>query len=278
MGLKLTKIHRGSSFNEEAWVKPYIDLNTQLRTKATKDFEKDFFKLMSNSVFGKAMENIRNRIDVRLRTSEKSAEKLVRKPNYERTTIFSEDLIAIQVEKTELVFNKPVYLGMAILDISKTHMNYFQYNYIKVKYGEDCKLLMTDTDSLMYEVKTEDVYKDIREDVQERFDTSNFPQNHSSGILRMNKKVPGKFKDECGGEIISEFCGLRAKLYAFKKDGEEEKRCKWVKKPVVSKSIHVEYYKRCLFTGKEEHQKMNVIRSREHEQFTESVNKIALCQ
>jgi len=104
---------------------------------------------------------------------------------------------------------------------------------MKVKYGDNCQLLMTDTDSLMYEVKTEDFYKDIIEDVRERFDTSNFPQNHSSGILRMNKKVPGMFKDECGGEIISEFCGLRPKLYAFTKDGEEEKRCKGVKKPVV---------------------------------------------
>jgi len=223
MGLKLTKFHRGISFNEEAWFKPYIELNTQLRTKATNDFEKYFFKLMNNSVFGKTMENIRNRVDVRLRTSEKSAEKLVTKPNYERTTIFSEDLIAVHMKKTELVFNKPVYLGMAILDISKTRMYDFHYNYMKVKYGDDCKLLMTDTDSLMYEVKTKDFYKDIREDVQERFDTSNFPQNHSSGILRMNKKVPGKFKNDCDGEIISEFCRLRAKLYAFKKDGEEEK-------------------------------------------------------
>jgi len=226
MGLKLTKIHRGISFNEEAWLKPYIDLNTQLRTKATNDFEKDFFKLMSNSVFGKTTENIRNRVDARLRTSEKSAEKLVRKPSYERTTIFNENLIAVHMKKTELVFNKPVYLGMSILDISKTLMNDFHNNYMKVKYRDNRKLLMTDTDSLMYEVKTKDFYKDIREDVQERFDTSNFPQNHSSGILRINKKVPGKFKDECGGEIISEFCGLRAKLYAFKKDGEEEKRCK----------------------------------------------------
>ena len=184
MGLKLTKIHRGISFNEEAW----FELNTQLRTKATNDFEKDFFKLMNNFVFGKTMENIRNRVDVRLRTSEKSAEKLVTKPNYERTTIFSEDLIAVHMKKTELVFNKPVYLGMAILDISKTHMYDFHYNYMKVKYGDDCKLLMTDTDSLIHEVKMKDLYKDTREDVQERFDTSNFPQNHSSGILRMNKK------------------------------------------------------------------------------------------
>jgi len=153
MGLKLSKIHRGVSFNEEAWLKPYIELNTQLRLKATNDFEKDFFKLMNNSVFGKTVENIRNRVDVRLRTSAKSAEKLVMKPNYERTTKFSEDLIAVHMKKTELVFNKPVYLGMSILDISKTLMYDFHYNYMKVKYRDNGKLLMTDADSLMCKVK-----------------------------------------------------------------------------------------------------------------------------
>jgi len=123
------------------------------------------------------------------------------------------------------------------------------------------------------------LFEDIREDVRERFDTSNFPKDHPSGILRMNKKVPGMFKDECGWEIVEEFRGLRAKLYACKKDGEdgnEEKRCRGVKRSVVSKSIHLEDYKRCLFTGEDELRKMNVIRSRGHELFTEEINKIAL--
>jgi len=120
----------------------------QLRTKSTNDFEKDFFKLKNNSVFGKTMENIRNRVDVRLRTSE-VLEKLVPKPNYERMTIFSGDLIVVHMKKTELVFNKPLYLGMSIIDISKTRMCDFHHNYMKVKYRDDCKILMTDTDSLM---------------------------------------------------------------------------------------------------------------------------------
>jgi len=159
--MKLTKIHHGIAFKEDAWLKPYIDLNTQLRAKAQNEFEKEFFKLMNNSIFGKTMENIRNRVDVRLTTSEKSAAKLVSKPNYERTTIFGENSIAVRMRKMELVFNKPIYLGMSILDISKTLMYDFRYNYMKVKYGENCKLLMTDTDSLMYEVKTQDFYKDF---------------------------------------------------------------------------------------------------------------------
>ena len=127
--MNLTKISRGISFDEDAWLKPYIELNTKLRIEASSEFEKDFFKLMNNSVFGKTMENIRNRVDIRLRTDDKSAKKLVSKPNYERTIIFSEDLV--HMKKTELVFNKPVYLGMSILDISKTLMYDFHYNYIK---------------------------------------------------------------------------------------------------------------------------------------------------
>ena len=140
-------------------MKPYIDLNTKLRTESTNDFEKDFFKLINNSVFGKTMENNRNRVDIRLRTSEKSAEKLVSMPNYERIIIFSEDLVAVHMQKTKINFNKLIYLGMCILDLSKTLMYDFHYNYIKKKYQSKAKLLMTDTDSLMYEIHTEDFSK-----------------------------------------------------------------------------------------------------------------------
>ena len=155
LGLKITKIHRGIKFEESAWLKKYIDLNTDLRTKATNDFEKDFFKLMNNSVFGKTMESIENRVDVRLVCDEKEAIKLTAKPNYDGRTIFDENLIAIHMKKTKLFYNKPIYLGMTILDVSKTLMYKFHYNYIKTKYGDRAKLLFTDTDSLAYEIKTE---------------------------------------------------------------------------------------------------------------------------
>ena len=164
-GLKITKIHRGIKFKESAWLKPYIDLNTELRTKAKKDFEKDFFKLINNSVFGKTMENIRSRVDIRLVTNEDQARKLISKPNYQHRTIFCENLIAIHMKKARLLFNKPVYLGMCILDLSKTLMYDFHYNYIKPKYSDRAKLLFTDTDSLMYEITTEDFYRDISSDV-----------------------------------------------------------------------------------------------------------------
>ena len=174
LGLKLVEIHRGIQFEESPWLEKYIALNTDLRTKAKNDFEKDFFKLMNNSVFGKTMENIRNRVDIKLVNNREKAEKLL-KPNFKHCNIFSENLISIHMKKTKLTFNKPVYLGMCILDLSKTLMYDFHYNYIMQKYGDKAKLLFTDTDSLMYEVQTEDFYKDISKDVKDRFDTSDYP-------------------------------------------------------------------------------------------------------
>ena len=221
LGMKLTKIHRVIEFKQSKWLAPYITLNTNLRTKGKNNFEKDFFKLMNNSVFGKTMENIRNRENIKLATSEKKALKLIAKPNFKRRTIFTENLIAVHLGKTKLKFNKPIYVGMCILDVSKTLMYDFHYNYIKKKYGEDAKLLMTDTDSLCYEIKTEDFYKDISADVEAKFDTSAYPKDHTdrnghpSGIKTgVNKKVVGMMKDECSGKIMTEFVGLRAKLYA----------------------------------------------------------------
>ena len=278
-GLKLKKIHRGIKFIESTWLKPYINKNTNLRTQAKNNFEKDFFKLMNNSVFGKTMENIRNRVNVKLVNTEERLKKLVAKPNLKSPPkIFSENLASVHLKKTSLTMNKPVYLGMCILDLSKTIMYDFHYQYIKPKYGAKAKLLFTDTDSFMYEIETEDFYKDISKDVKDRFDTSDYPENHPSGIpTGINKKVLGMFKDEAAGKRIKEFVGLRAKLYSFiMEDGKENKRCKGVKKQVVESSITHEDYKTCLRTGKEQLRKQNIIRSYEHEVFTEEVNKIAL--
>ena len=149
-------------------------MNTKLRKNAKNDFEKDFFKLMNNSVFGKTMENIRNRVDIRLLNDRRKAEKLAAKPNFKHLTIFDENLISIHMKRTKIFFNKPDYCGMAILDLSKTLIYGFHYNYIKPKYNEKAKLLFTDTDSLCYEIETEDFYKDIAPDVEQKFDTSNF--------------------------------------------------------------------------------------------------------
>ena len=165
------------------------------------------------------------------------------------------------------------------MECGKTKMYDFHYNYIKQKYGDKAKLLFTDTDSLMYEIKTEDFYKDISEDVKDRSDTSYYPPNHPSGIPSgFNKTVLGMFKDEVNGKVIDEFVGLRAKLYSFIMfEVEETKKCKGIKKSVVKKSITHDDYKKCLFTGDVQLREMSVIRSYKHVVYTEVVNKIALC-
>ena len=281
LGLRITKIHRGIKFVGSNWLEPYIIKNTNLRMQGKNNFAKDFFKLMNNSVLGKTMENIRNRVDIHLVTNEKQASKFISKPNYNHRTIFCDNLAAIHMKKTHLVFNKPVYLGRCILDLSKTLMYEFHYTYIKSKYKEKAKLLFTDTDSLMYEIETDDFYKDISPDVRDKFDTSNYPKDHPSGIeTGVNKKVIGMFKDEAVGLVISEFVGLRAKLYSLKMaiaDGyKEEKKCKGIKKAVVKKHITFNDYKRCLFNNVTQLRSMNVLRSHNHEIFAETVNKIAL--
>ena len=164
-GLKVKEIHRGIKFEDSRWLEKYTALNTKLRTAAANELEKDFFKLMNNSVFGKTMENIRNKVDIKLENDEKQAEKLSTKPNFDHCNIFSENLVAIHMKKTRLVFDKPVYLGMCILDLSKTSVYGFHYNYIRQKYGDKAKLLFTYTDSLMYEIQTEDFYRDFSAEV-----------------------------------------------------------------------------------------------------------------
>ena len=140
-------------------------MNARLRTEAKNDFEKDFFKLMNNSVFGKTMENVRNHRDIKLVTTNEKRNKLVSEPNYHTATQFSENLMAIEMKKTRVVLNKPIYLGQAILDISKTLMYKFWYDYIKTKYGDKAKLCYMDTDSFIIHIETEDFYKDIANDV-----------------------------------------------------------------------------------------------------------------
>ena len=151
-------------------------MNTKLRKEAKNEFEKEFFKLMNNSVFGKTMENVRKHRDIRLVTSEKRRIKLVSEPNYHATKHFSENLIAIEMKKARVVMNKPIYLGLAILDISKILMYEFWYHYLKPKYKDKVKLCYIDTESFVIYIKTEDFYKDIANDIEKRFDTSNYDE------------------------------------------------------------------------------------------------------
>ena len=192
-------------------LKLYESLGLRLEGKQSESsFEVDFFELMNNSVFAKTLENIRNRVDIRLILSDKVAQKLAAKPNYDRCTIFDESLIAVHMKKTKLYFNKPVYLGMSILELSKSLMHGLHYNYIKTKYGDKAKLLFTDTDSLAYQMKTK-VFTKISTPILRNGLTLVPTQLNldSSGIKTgLNSKVLGMFKDDAGGKQLVEFVGF----------------------------------------------------------------------
>ena len=202
-GLKLKKIHRVNEFNQEAWLKPYIDMNTELRKVAKNDFEKDLFKLMNNSVFGKTMENIRKHRDIKLVTTDKKSSKLVLEPNYHTINLISDDLSIIEMEKTKVKMNKSIYLGLSILEISKTLMYQFWYDYMKLKYDNNVKLCYMDTDSFIMNIKTNYSYKDISNDVENRFETSNCEVNRPLPTGK-NKMIIGLMKDQLSGKIITE--------------------------------------------------------------------------
>ncbi|XP_054272892.1 uncharacterized protein LOC128993158 [Macrosteles quadrilineatus] len=275
LGLKLKNIHKAISFTQSNWLKPYIDLNTSMRTKAINNFEKDFFKLMNNAVFGKAMENIRNRVNIRLATKEKQVDKWLAQPNFKRRTIFTDQLAAVHMSKTKIVFNKPIYVGMSILDVSKTLMYDFHYNVIKARYGDKVQLQYTDTDSLTYLTYTDDVYEDMKE-MQDFFDTSDYPPNHPCFSVT-NKKIIGKFKDELNGKIMFEHIALKSKMYASRSENDSiSKRSKGVKRAVVENSITFQDYKDCLKTQIDKYCPSNVIRSYKHELYSVEINKISL--
>ena len=229
---------------------------------------------MNNAVYGKTMENIENHVDIRLVSDKVLATKLASQPNFEKTTIFDENLVAIHMKRTELLYNKPIYIGMCILDWSKILMYEFHYDYIKNKYGDNAELLQTDTDSLMYKIETEDFFEDIKNDL-DRFDTSTYPEKHIC-YNENNKMVIGKFKDEAAGKHIEEYVGLRSKLYSYIINGEANKKCKGISMSAIKNNITFEDYLDCYNNGNEHLKQMNVIRSHSHELFTEEINKVAL--
>ena len=275
-GLKLKKIHRVIKFNQEAWLKPYIDMNTELRKVAKNDFEKNLFKLMNNSVFGKTMANIRKHRDIKLLRTDKKRSKLVSEPKYHTINLISEDLSIIEMKKTKVEMNKPIYLGLSILEISKTLMYEFWYDYMKPKYANNVKLCYMDMDSFIMNIKTNDFYKDISNDVENRFGTSNYEVNRPLPTGK-NKKVIGLMKDELGGTIIMEFVTLRPKTYSFlTDDGKEDKKAKGTKKCIIKKMIKFNDYKKCLLGDELILKSQQRFISKKHDVHTENINKIAL--
>ena len=315
LGMQLTKVHKVLKFDQSPWMQPYIAKNTELRKLAKNDFEKDFFKLMNNAVshswislfslfqmnlsaefvncptrllldwvsfsvslvqvFGKTMENVRKRVDVKLLRSDEEQKilKYVAKPTFTRQEIFHEHLVAIQNRKEKVLLNKPIYVGMSVLDLSKHLMYNFYYNTLKKNYGDNIRLLYTDTDSVIIHVTTDDIYCDMQANISD-YDTSNYPADHPL-FSNTNKKIIGKFKDELGGQLLTEFIGIRPKMYSYV--GEDSgKRAKGVKKSVLKKTISHDDYRTCLFEKEVFHRDMPGLRSYNHVIKGETIHKIAL--
>ena len=240
------------------------------------DFEKDFFKLMNNAVFGKAMENVRKYRDIKLVKTDKKRNKLVSELNYHTMKLTDDNLAIIEMRKIKVKMNKSIYLGLSILDISKITMYEFWYDYVKSKYEDRARLCYMDTDSFVINTRTKDFYKDIAENIKERFDTSNYIYDRPLPI-GVNKKVIGLMKNELGGGIITEFVGLRPKAYSYiTNDFIEMKKAKGTKKCVVKKMLRFEDYKKCLFSNGKVLKSQQRFKSENHSIYTENINKIAL--
>ena len=211
--MKLTKIHRALQFKQYDWMKKYVDFNTKKRMCATNDLKKNLFKLMINSVYGKTMENQRKSVNVRFVNNKRDFLKYTSKPTYVTHKLFDKNFAAIHEIKPVLVLKEPIYVVFKVLDLSKWLMYGFDYNFIKKNFSAE--LLFSDTDSLTYEIKSENFYKEFFK-WKNLFDFSNYLKD-SKCFDDTNKKVIGKMKDEYVGAIIDQFIGLKSKMYSIKK-------------------------------------------------------------
>jgi hypothetical protein len=278
-GLKITKVHRTISYKEEAWLKPYIDFNTEQRTKAKSDFEKGIFKDMNNAFYGKTMENIRERVSINLVTDKQKAVKQYSRASFKDVIIFNDNFVGIQHKIPSILFNKPIYLGMTILDYSKLLMYEFYYNVINKQFPDN-EVLYSDTDSLVLNIYTEDLYKEL-ENIKDELDTSDYPKDHPL-YSDENKKVVGKFKDELGGKIMTDWIALRSKAYSYKDldprdlQVDEKMKLKGMSKTTIKKEIHFENFKKCLLTSTEQFHKMFTLNPINHEMYLSEVTKKSL--
>ena len=275
-GLKLKKIHGAIKFEQTEVSKPYIEFNTEKRKNARHDFEKDVYKLMNNAIFGKTMEDKRKHLDFEVVSDETRYMKCVSNPNFKHSHIINENLVGVEKQYTKLKLDKPIFIGMSILDLSKQHMYKFYYDVMKPKYGDNIKMVYTDTDSFVFHTKTNDIYEDLNT-ITKEIDFSDYPKEHKC-YDENNKKVLGKFKDELKSKIITGFISLRPKCYAYSVFGDEKeyKKCKGIAKGTVRRQMKYEEFETVLKTNEVIHKLFNSIRSKNHIIFSITTKKIAL--
>ncbi|XP_030764719.1 uncharacterized protein LOC115888968 isoform X2 [Sitophilus oryzae] len=278
--LIVTEIHRVLKFQQSRWLKKYIDFNTELRNKSKTKFKKDLFKLYNNAVFGKTMENVENRKDIKLVTHWENkgkrlgAQALIARPNFKTSSIFTEDLVAIHMGRLKILYDKPIYTGFSILDMSKVVIYDFFYNFIKKKFGADASLLYTDTDSLILKIYTENFYQIMVENPT-KFDTSNYAFNNNYNIKK-SESILGRMKDEFPSDPIKCFYGTGAKAYYVASVNTEIKKAKGVKKPIIAKDLTVDDYKKVVERGGLIFRKMKSFKSDLHDVYTMITNRVAL--
>ncbi|KAK0056091.1 hypothetical protein Bpfe_014492 [Biomphalaria pfeifferi] len=274
LGMNLTKVHRVISFHQTAWLKPYIDFNTEKRKQSSDVSQKDFFKLMNNSVYGKTLENVRKYKNVKLVTDKEKLKKLTCKPLYECFRIINKDLVALELRQRTVKLDKPIHVGVTVLDLAKAFIYKFHYCHIQQKYGGKAKLLFTDTDSLCYEIETEDIYSDMQKD-GDLYDFSNYPKDHPL-YDEHNKNVVGKMKDETQGVPVDAFVALRPKMYCLKYGDSEKKAAQGVSKEIQQQKLRFDDYKGCLFNQVQQQAVTTSIQSKQHKLSTVAKVRVTL--
>lgn len=294
-GLVLKKIHRVLEFTEKAWLKDYIDLNTKLRSKATSKFEKNLFKLFVNSLFGKSIESDHKKRDIKIANNWKQARKMILQPNFLRSTIVDENFVIIEFKRTEITITKMVSCGYSVLELSKTKMYDFYYNYVCKKFASffHHKLLYIDTDSQVLHFTLKDhvsdknfsIYDLIRRDALTHFDTSDYPADNVCGIPLVNCKKAGYLKDELNFRMMKKWISLRPKMYCMtvednifhKGKGNKDvvRKVKGVGRSAANQLSFNDFYN-CLFNDECQKASFNTIQSKNHQIYTVNINKYAL--
>lgn len=281
LGMKLQALHGGLIFDQAPFIRSYVNMNSERRSQATNAFDVSFYKLLTNSLYGKMMENPEKRTRFKLCNNQEDLLKCTSKFNYKRTKRINKRLVGVEMKHPQVPLNKPYYVGMSILELSKYHMFDFHYNVMKPIFGNRFNLLYTDTDSLIYEIRSDDVYSELSCQASEHFDFSNFPSAHTLKSDR-NKRVPGTFKDECAGKVITEFVGLRSKMYSLRLANSEDhsvaevKVAKGVSRPVVMTGLRFDSFLRCLTDNVIYEHEFKSIRSFSHSVYTTNQSKISL--